>query len=56
MGTPLSHATLLTVMTTLFAGLALDISVPALVLSLMACARWMVTLDLGPAEWKGQAA
>ncbi|MDE1158975.1 MAG: hypothetical protein PW791_12035 [Neorhizobium sp.] len=56
MGTPLSHATLLTVTTTLFAVLALDISVPALVLSLMALSRWIVTLDFGPGEWKGQAA
>lgn len=56
MGTSLSHATLLMVATVLSAVLALDISVPALVLSAMALSRWMVTLDLGPAEWKGQAA
>ncbi|SEH24592.1 hypothetical protein SAMN03159407_2369 [Rhizobium sp. NFR12] len=47
---------LLIVMTTIFAVLALDIAIPALVLSLMALSRWVVTLDLSPAEPEGETA
>lgn len=47
---------LLIVMTTIFAVLALDIAIPALVLSLMALSKWVVTLDLSPAEPEGETA
>jgi hypothetical protein len=47
---------LLIVMTTIFAALALDIAIPALVLSLMALSRWVITLDLYPAEPEGETA
>lgn len=47
---------LLIVMTTIFAVLALDIAIPALVFSLMALSRWVVTLDLSPAEPEGETA
>ena len=47
---------LLIVMTTIFAVLELDIAIPALVLSLMALSRWVVTLDLSPAEPEGETA
>ncbi|WP_430240688.1 hypothetical protein [Neorhizobium sp. DAR64861/K0K2] len=43
-------------MTTIVAVLALDIAIPALVLSLMALSRWVVTLDLSPAEPEGETA
>jgi hypothetical protein len=46
----------LIVMTTIFAMLALDIAIPALVLSLMALSRWVATLDLHPAEPEGETA
>lgn len=56
MGTLGREGALLVVMTTIFAVLALDISVPALVLSLMALSRWVIALDFGPVEPKGEAA
>lgn len=39
-----------------FAGLALDIAVPAVVLSAMALATWLVRNWAPPQEWKGRAA
>jgi hypothetical protein len=56
MGTLFREGALLLVMTTIFAVLALDITVPALVLSLMALSRWVVALDFYPVEPKGEAA
>jgi hypothetical protein len=56
MGTLFWDRALLVVMTTIFAVLALDISVPALVLSLMALSRWVVVLDFYPVEPKGETA
>ncbi|WP_220325180.1 hypothetical protein [Rhizobium wenxiniae] len=47
---------LLIVLTGAFAGLALNIAVPAVVLSLMALSRWIVLTDMDPAELKGKAA
>lgn len=55
-GTMFWDRALLVVMTTIFAVLALDISVPALVLSLMALSRWVVVLDFYPVEPKGETA
>ncbi len=47
---------LLIVLTGAFAGLALNIAVPAVVLSLMAVSRWFVLTDIDLAELKGKAA
>lgn len=47
---------LLIVLTGAFAALALNIAVPALVLSVMALSRWVVSVDLGLAELEGKAA
>lgn len=47
MGTEFRHGAFLVVMTTGFAALALDISVPAVVLSLLALSRTMVVSDFG---------
>jgi hypothetical protein len=47
---------LLIVLTWAFAALALNIAVPALVLSVMALSRWVVSADLGLAELEGKAA
>jgi hypothetical protein len=54
MGTMTKDRALLVVMTTIFAILALDISIPAVVLSLMALAKLLVEMDLRPftAEWE----
>ncbi len=49
------HA-LLIVLTGAFAGLALNIAVPAVVLSSMALSRWIVLADMDPAELEGKAA
>jgi hypothetical protein len=56
MGTIVKEQALLIVMTTIFAVLALNIAVPALVLSLMAISRWMVSLELNPMKLNGEAA
>ncbi|CDN53579.1 Hypothetical protein RG1141_CH12240 [Neorhizobium galegae bv. officinalis bv. officinalis str. HAMBI 1141] len=56
MGTIIRGRALLLVMTTIFAALALDIAVPALVLSLMALSRWLVSLDVYPVELRGRTA
>jgi hypothetical protein len=56
MGTLIKDHALLIVMTTIFAVLALDIAVPAVVLSLMAISRWVVSLEFVPADLKGEAA
>jgi hypothetical protein len=55
MGTTLQSGALLGVMTMFFAVLALNIAVPAVVLSIMALTRWMVLLDFHPAQPKGAA-
>ncbi len=47
---------LLIVPTGAFAGLALNIAVPAAVLSLMALSRWIVLTDVDLAELEGNAA
>ncbi len=47
---------LLIVLTGAFAALALNIAVPALVLSVMALSRWVVSADLDLAELEGKAA
>ncbi|HEX2146234.1 MAG TPA: hypothetical protein VHG11_01105 [Pseudorhizobium sp.] len=44
-GTTSSEWALLSIMTMLFAVLALDIAVPAFVLSLMALLRWLATVE-----------
>lgn len=56
MGTVVRGRALLGIMTMFFAVLALDIAFPALVLSLMAVARWVVLLEIHPAEPKGATA
>ncbi|CAN7265496.1 MULTISPECIES: hypothetical protein [unclassified Neorhizobium] len=56
MGTTIRESALLLVMTTIFAVLALDIAVPALVLSLMALSRWLVSLEIYPVEPRGKTA
>lgn len=56
MGTQIKDRALLIVMTAIFAVLALDIAVPALVLSLMAMSRWVVSLELDPVDLEGEAA
>ncbi len=64
MGTGMARVTLTGVMATFFAGLALDIAVPALALSLMAASNWMVqawpesrsSRDWPPQRWKGRPA
>ncbi|AYD00715.1 membrane protein [Neorhizobium sp. NCHU2750] len=47
---------LLLLLTGAFAALALDITVPAVVLSLMALSRWFVSMDMDLAELEGKAA
>jgi hypothetical protein len=44
-GTAIADRALLVVMMTFFAVLALDIAVPAAVLSLMALLRWLATVE-----------
>lgn len=39
-----------------FAGLALDIAVPAVVLSVMALSTWLVRNWAPPQDWKGRLA
>jgi hypothetical protein len=56
MGTAVRHGALLFVMMTFFAGLALDIAVPAMILSLMALLKWMVSLDFDLVMPRGNAA
>jgi hypothetical protein len=56
MGTALKDHALLLVMTTLFAMLALDISVPAVVLSLMALSRWLILPEMYPVESRRRTA
>jgi hypothetical protein len=56
MGTVIKDRALLVVMTTIFAVLALNIAVPALVLSVMAMSKWAVSLEFSPAGAKGEAA
>ncbi|SMF51188.1 hypothetical protein SAMN02982989_2986 [Xaviernesmea oryzae] len=56
MGTAIRDGALLAVMTTIFAALALDISVPAVVLSVMALSRWLVSPEIYPVEPRGKAA
>jgi hypothetical protein len=56
MGTAFKHHALLIVMTTMFAVLALDINVPAVVLSLMALSRGLVALELPAPQPEGEAA
>ncbi|WP_245480352.1 hypothetical protein [Neorhizobium sp. NCHU2750] len=47
---------MLLLLTGAFAALALDITVPAVVLSLMALSRWFVSMDMDLAELEGKAA
>lgn len=64
MGTAAARVTLTTVMAAFFAGLALDIAVPAVVLSVMAASNWLVQAwpaagaDAAsePQRWKGRPA
>ncbi|KGD99533.1 hypothetical protein [Rhizobium sp. YS-1r] len=56
MGTPIRDTALLIVMTTIFAVLALNIAVPALVLSIMALSRWLVSSEIYPTEPRGKTA
>jgi hypothetical protein len=56
MGTTTKDHALLIVMTTIFAVLALDISIPAVVLSLMALSKLVVELDLRPLRTEWEAA
>ncbi len=56
MGTAIRDRALLIVMTTIFAVLALDISIPAVVLSLMALSKLLVEADLGLFGAEGEAA
>jgi hypothetical protein len=49
------HA-LLIVLTGAFAGLALNIAVPAVIMSVMALSRWVVLADVDLAELKGKTA
>lgn len=64
MGTAMAKATLTGVMATFFAGLALDIAVPATALSLMAASNWLVqawpesrsSRDWPQERWKGRPA
>jgi len=64
MGTGMAKVTLTGVMATFFAGLALDIAVPAMVLSVMAGSNWLVqawpesplSADRPPQHWKGRPA
>jgi hypothetical protein len=55
-GTAVRERALLIAMTGIFAVLALDIAVPALVLSLMALSRWLVLPEMFPAEPRGKTA
>lgn len=55
-GTTWTRAAFLSVAAAFFAGLALDIAVPTLVLSLMALANWLVLETPPIARWKGSAA
>jgi len=55
-GTSIRDRALLIAMTTVFAVLALDIAVPALVLSIMALSRWLVLPEMYPVEPKGKTA
>jgi type IV secretory pathway VirB3-like protein len=56
MGTVIKSYALLVVMTTIFAVLALDIAVPALVLSLMAMSKLLVEADFRPFQAEGETA
>lgn len=56
MGTTYFHKYLLISAVAFFAVLALDISVPAVVLSAMALLRWVVSLEIGPATMARGAA
>jgi hypothetical protein len=56
MGTKAGRAALLVTAMILFAVLALDIAVPALVLSVMALSIWAITLDLPKIRHGGEAA
>ncbi|NLS03228.1 hypothetical protein HGP14_07560 [Rhizobium sp. P32RR-XVIII] len=56
MGTKAAKAALLLAAMMFFAVLALDIAVPALVLSVMALSIWAVTLDLPEFRQRGEAA
>ncbi|MGK6312956.1 hypothetical protein [Neorhizobium sp. DT-125] len=56
MGTAVRDGALLVVMTTIFAALALDITVPAVVLSAMALSRWLVSPEIYPVEPRGKTA
>lgn len=47
---------MLIAMTAIFAALALDIAVPALVLSIMALSRWLVAPEIYPVEPRGKTA
>jgi hypothetical protein len=47
---------LLIALTGAFAALALDIAVPAVVLSVMALSRWIVSADMDLAELEGKTA
>ncbi len=56
MGTTYFHKYLLISAVAFFAMLALDIAVPAVVLSGMALLRWVVSLEIGPATMAKGAA
>jgi type IV secretory pathway VirB3-like protein len=56
MGTAIRDRALLIVMTTIFAVLALDISIPAVVLSLMAFSKLLVEADPSLFRAEGEAA
>lgn len=56
MGTTYFHRYLLIAAVAFFAILALDIAVPAAVLSVMALLRWVVSLEMNPAPMAKGAA
>lgn len=56
MGTTVRNRALLVVMTTIFAVLALNIAVPAVVLSAMALSRLLVLPEMHPVEPRGKTA
>lgn len=56
MGTRLSRIALLLIMMMFFAMLALDIAVPAMVLSAMALSKWLISMDIPVPERKGETA
>jgi hypothetical protein len=56
MGTAVRDKALLVAMTAIFAMLALNIAVPAVVLSVMALTRWLMAPEMYPVEPRGRTA